>query len=71
MTLSIIDLIVTLSIKIFSISIECHYAVSHFYCYVEHHYSECRYAECRYAECRGPDTTTKGPISVLILENLN
>jgi hypothetical protein len=55
------DLIVTLILTAFSISIECHYAVSHFY-YVEHHYFECRYAgcrcaECHYAECRGPDTT--------------
>jgi hypothetical protein len=54
MTLSIMDLITTLSI-----SIQCHYAevvmlsVEILYCYPEGRCAGCHYAECRYAECRG------------------
>jgi hypothetical protein len=41
MTLSKMDLIVTRSITILGVSIECH--------------GECHNAECRYAECRGSE----------------
>jgi hypothetical protein len=55
MTLTLMDLIVTLST---GINIECHYAECldtecRFFicCYAECRYAECFYAECRYAEC--------------------
>jgi hypothetical protein len=55
---SLIDLIVTLSVKDMQHNATWHKHLCAimlsvvFYCYVECHYAYCHYCECQYAECR-------------------
>jgi hypothetical protein len=50
MTLSIMQIITTLSVSYNECHIQALYAECH---YAECHYVECRYSKCHYAECRG------------------